>query len=285
MKKKEKNNWDLIIEPQRGLLDVDIRQIIRYKDLLFILVKRDITVTYKQTILGPLWFFLQPIMTTVIFVFIFGRVANLSTDNIPQPLFYLSGIVIWNYFSECFMKTSDTFTQNAGIFGKVYFPRLISPLSVVMSNAVKFLIQFSLFIALYIYYLTSKEYALHPRIELLFLPLYIVLMSMLGLGLGLVFSSLTTKYKDLKFLIQFGVQLLMYATPIIYPLSTISAKNQIYFKLNPITHIIEGFKYSFFGTGYFSMRGLLYSFVSISVILCLGILIFNKTEKDFMDTV
>lgn len=277
--------WDLVIKPKTHLLEVNINQIINYWDLLLMFVQRDITVVYKQTVLGPIWFFVQPIMTTFIYVFVFGNIAKLSTDGIPQPLFYMSGIVIWNYFSDCFMKTSDTFTQNASIFGKVYFPRLITPLSIVFSNGLKFLIQFSLFLILYIYFLyIGSQFNFHIS-SLLILPYLVVLMSLLGLALGLIFSSLTTKYKDLKFLIQFGVQLLMYATPVIYPLSSISEQYQFYFKLNPITHILEIFKYSFFGTGQFSIMGIIYSSLFIFIFLMLGILIFNKTEKNFMDTV
>lgn len=284
MDKRKDSKWDLVIESDRALLDVRLNQLFRYKDLLLLFIKRDIAVVYKQTILGPIWFFIQPILTTVIYVFVFGNVANLSTDGIPKPLFYLSGIIIWNYFADCFLQTSDTFVQNAAVFGKVYFPRLISPLSVIISNLLKFLIQFLLFLILYIYFLTNNN-PITPQVQIVFLPFYLLMMSMLGLGFGLIFSSLTTKYKDLKFLIQFGVQLLMYATPVIYPLSTIPDKYQFYFKLNPITHIIEAFKYSFIGVGHFSYMGLLYSFFIITVILFLGILIFNKTEKNFMDTV
>lgn len=281
----EKDKWDLVILPKRGWLDINLKQIIFYRDLLIMFVKRDITVVYKQTILGPIWFFIQPVMTTVIYVFVFGKVANLSTDGIPQPLFYMSGIVVWNFFTDCFMKTSDTFTQNASMFGKVYFPRLITPLSIVISNVIKFLIQFALFISLYLYFIANGN-LFNTNIELIFLlPILLFLMSMLGLGLGLIFSSLTTKYKDLKFLIQFGVQLLMYATPVIYPLSMISAKYQLYFKLNPITHIMESFKYCFFGLGSLSAIGLIYSTTTILIILILGIIVFNRTEKDFMDTV
>lgn len=276
--------WDLIIEPKSSLLELKLKPLIRYIDLLILFIKRDITVVYKQTVLGPIWFFIQPIMTTVIYVFVFGNIAKISTDGIPQPLFYMSGIVIWNYFSECFMKTSDTFTQNAGIFGKVYFPRLITPLSVVASNAIKFLIQFILFILLYLFFILKGSH-FNFNITVILFPFYIILMALLGLGFGLIFSSLTTKYKDLKFLIQFGVQLLMYATPVIYPLSTISAKYKIYFQLNPITHIIEAFKYSFFEIGEFNLVWLGYSSFFTFIILIFGIIIFNKTEKDFMDTV
>lgn len=276
--------WDLIIEPKSSLFELKLKSLIRYIDLLILFIKRDITVVYKQTILGPLWFFVQPIMTTLIYVFVFGNIAKISTDGIPQPTFYMSGIVIWNYFSECFTKTSDTFTQNAGIFGKVYFPRLITPLSVVASNTIKFLIQFTLFILLYLFFILKGSH-FNLSITIIFLPFYVILMALLGLGFGLIFSSLTTKYKDLKFLIQFGVQLLMYATPVIYPLSTISSKYKIYFQLNPITHIIEAFRYSFFEIGQFSFIWLSYSLFFTLIILIFGIIIFNKTEKDFMDTV
>lgn len=277
--------WDLVIEPQRHLFDLRLKTLWKYRDLLVLFVKRDISLVYKQTILGPVWFFLQPVMTTVIYVFVFGNIASISTDGLPKPLFYLSGIVIWNYFSDCFIQTSDTFVKNSDIFGKVYFPRLITPLSVISSGIIKFFIQFVLFIALYLYYILLQGVAVQPQIEILLLPIFLIVMSLLGLGFGLIFSSLTTKYKDLKFLIQFGVQLLMYATPVIYPLSTIPEKYHLYFKLNPITHVIEGFKFAFLGRGFYESTWLLYSVGFTAIILLLGIVIFNRTEKDFMDTV
>ncbi|QQR96697.1 MAG: ABC transporter permease [Sphingobacteriales bacterium] len=279
------NTWEIIISSKRGLFEINFTQLFQYSDLLKMFLIRDIAVNYKQTVLGPLWFIAQPIMTTIIYVFVFGNIANLSTDGIPKPLFYLCGIIIWNYFSDCFIRTSDTFSQNADIYGKVYFPRLISPISVVISNTLKFFIQLLLFITIYMYLILSNDYNLQIQVSIVFLPLLIFLMSLLGLGFGLIFSSLTTKYKDLKFLIQFGVQLLMYATPVIYPLSSIPDKYKFYFKLNPITYIIEAFKYSFFGTGQTNVGGLIYSSVIIIFILFLGILIFNKTEKSFMDTI
>jgi lipopolysaccharide transport system permease protein len=276
--------WDLVIEPKKGLLDINLKQILEYRDLLLMLVKKDIVVVYKQTVLGPVWFFVQPIMTTLIYMFVFGRIANISTDGLPQPLFYMSGIILWNYFSECFVKTSDTFSSNAGIFGKVYYPRLINPISVIISNGIKFSIQLILFIALYLYfYFTGANITI--GLELLFFPLLLILMAFLGLGFGLIFSSMTTKYKDLKFLIQFGVQLLMYATPIIYPLNSLDGKIKTLVQLNPITHIVELFKFSFFGQGSFSYLGLAYSIIFTLIVLFLGIIIFNKTEKTFMDTV
>ena len=277
-------SWSTIIKPKRHLFDVKLYQLWQYRDLLYLFVIRDIKIVYKQTILGPLWFFIQPIMTTLIYVFVFGNIANLSTDGIPKPLFYLSGVVMWNYFSECFIRNSDTFTLNAPIFGKVYFPRLITPISIVISNAIKFLIQFGLFFSLWIYYY-AKGNIINWNIEVLIFPYLILLMALLGLGFGIIFSSLTTKYKDLKFLIQFGVQLLMYATPIIYPLSSIPVGAQKVLYWNPITHIIEAFKYGFLGQGSFDLYGLAYSSCFTIILLIIGILIFNKTEQTFMDTV
>jgi lipopolysaccharide transport system permease protein len=277
-------NWNIVIEPKRHLLDLKLKQLWYYRDLLVLFVKRDIIIVYKQTVLGPLWFFIQPIMTTLIYVFVFGNVANISTDGVPKPLFYMSGIVLWNYFSECFMRNSDTFSTNSEIFGKVYFPRLITPISLIISNAIKFLIQFFLFLVVYIYYL-SKGANVHPQYELIALPFLIGLMALMGLGFGLIFSSLTTKYKDLKFLIQFGVQLLMYATPIIYPMSSLSAKYQAVLWWNPITHILEAFKFGFLGQGSFSFIGLSYSLIFTLFLMVVGTIIFNKTEKTFMDTV
>lgn len=275
--------WDIIIQPKRNVLDINLKQLYKYKDLLFLFVKRDVITIYKQTILGPIWFFVQPILTMVIYVFVFGKIANISTDGIPQPLFYLSGIIIWNYFSSCFSLTANTFTGNAGIFGKVFFPRLIVPLSQIISNLIKFFIQFLLFLTVFFYYLSNNT--VNPSYLIILLPLLLLIIAGLGLGFGLIFSSLTTKYKDLKFLMQFGVQLLMYATPIIYPLSTIPEKYQFWIKLNPITHIIETFKTAFLGSGQLSTNGLLYACVFTLITLTLGVLIFNKTEQKFMDTV
>jgi lipopolysaccharide transport system permease protein len=277
-------NWDIIIEPKRSMLDLKLKQLWHYRDLLWLFVKRDITVVYKQTVLGPLWFFIQPVMTTFIYVFVFGNVANLSTEGVPKPLFYMSGIVLWNYFSECFMRNSDTFSANAGIFGKVYFPRLITPISLIFSNAIKFLIQFVLFLSVYTYFIINGS-NVSPKIELITLPFLIILMAFMGLGFGLIFSSMTTKYKDLKFLIQFGVQLLMYATPIIYPMSTLPVKYQSILWWNPITHVIEAFKFGFLGHGSFSYIGLGYSLLFTLLLMIFGTIIFNKTEQTFMDTI
>lgn len=281
---KELEDWNIIIQPKRHLFSINLKQLFVYRDLLRMFVKRDIVVVYKQTVLGPIWFIVQPILTMVMFVFIFGNVANIPTDGVPKPLFYLAGIVMWGYFAECFNQTSDTFSQNANIFGKVFFPRLIIPLSKVTSAIIKFLIQFCLFLALYIFFFFKGE-NIKPQIYILLLPFLLLLMAGIGLGFGLVFSSLTTKYKDLKFLIQFAVQLLMYATPIIYSLNYLPEKYRFWIELNPITHVIEAFKFSFLGAGTLSLSGLLYSTFFAVVILFCGILIFNKTEKNFMDTV
>jgi lipopolysaccharide transport system permease protein len=281
------NQWDLVIKPKSSWFSLKLSELIRYKDLLFMFVRRDVVTIYKQTVLGPLWILIQPIFTTVMYVFVFGNVANLPTEGIPKPLFYLSGVILWGYFSEAFSKTSSTFSENAAIFGKVYFPRLIMPLSKVFSALIKFGIQFALFVGLLVYYLVTETENINPGVSMLLLPLLLVFMAGLGLGFGLIFSSLTTKYRDLKFLIQFGVQLLMYATPIIYPLSMMEEGSTTRFvlELNPISHIIEAFKYAFVGNGSLSAGGLVYSGIFTLVILLMGIVIFNRTEKTFMDTV
>jgi lipopolysaccharide transport system permease protein len=278
-------NWDLVIQPKKGLLDIDLKEIWRYRDLLFMFVKRDIVTVYKQTILGPVWFILQPIMTTAIYILIFGRIANLSTDGVPMILFYLAGIIVWNYFAECFNTTSVTFTLNAAIFGKVYFPRLITPLSKVVSGLIKFSIQFCLFLAVFLYFVIKGSSAIHPNIYILLTPYLLVLMGGLGLGFGIIFTSLTTKYRDLSFLIVFGIQLLMYATPVIYPVSMVHGKLLALILANPMTSILETFKYGFLGSGCLHWNGIIYSTIFTLVVLFLGIIIFNRTERSFIDTV
>ena len=287
MENTNDNQWDLVIKPKSSWFNLKLSELIRYKDLLFMFVRRDVVTIYKQTVLGPLWILIQPIFTTVMYVFVFGNVANLPTEGIPKPLFYLSGVILWGYFSEAFSKTSSTFSENAAIFGKVYFPRLIMPLSKVFSALIKFGIQFALFVGLLVYYLVTEPENINPGVSMLLLPLLLVFMAGLGLGFGLIFSSLTTKYRDLKFLIQFGVQLLMYATPIIYPLSMMQEGSTTRFvlELNPISHIIEAFKYAFVGNGSLSVGGLVYSGIFTLVILLMGIVVFNRTERTFMDTV
>lgn len=272
------------IQPKRHWFDIDFHEIWRYRDLLWLFVRREIVVVYKQTIMGPLWFFIQPMITTIMFLIVFNGIAGIPTDGVPPILFYLGGITAWNYFAESFRNTADTFTKNAGIFGKVYFPRIIMPLSIVISNLVKFGIQMFLFLGVYFYYYFTTD-TVHANSSLFLLPLLILIMAILGLSFGMVISSLTTKYRDLKFLIQFAVQLWMYATPVIYPISKIPEKYRAFIMLNPLTSIIEAFKYSFTGAGTLSYDGLLYSAIFAVVMLFLGILIFNKTEQNFMDTV
>ncbi len=279
--------WDLVIEPQSSLLDLNLKDVWRYRDLLWLLVKRDFVSFYKQTILGPLWFFIQPLFTTIIFTFIFGNLAGLSTDGLPQPLFYMAGITAWNYFADCLTKTSTVFRDNAHIFGKVYFPRLIMPLSIVVSNLVRFGVQMLLFFVMIGYYLTQNEMGslFYPNIYVLLFPVLVLMMALLGLGLGLIITALTTKYRDLAFLITFGVQLMMYATTVIYPLSAAPEKYRWLIELNPMTGIIEAFRYGFLGQGVFTVDSFGYSVIFTLISLLFGVLIFNKTEKTFVDTV
>lgn len=272
------------ITPNNRLINFNFKELVAYKDLIAMYVKRNIITMYKQTILGPLWFVIQPILTTVMFMFVFGNLAGISTDGIPGPLFYFAGIILWNYFASCLNATSNTFRANQGVFGKVYFPRLVVPISVTISNLVKFFIQFGIFIIIYIVY-AFKGAAVVPNWYAFLFPLLVVMSAGLALGFGVIFSSMTTKYRDLTFLLQFGVQLWMYATPVIYPLSTMPAGKQWIFLLNPMTSIIETFKYGAIGVGSFSWVWLAYSFVFMLLMLFVGIIIFNKVEKDFMDTV
>ena len=278
------DGWTLEITPKDKWWDLKLEEIWRYRDLLFLFVRRDFVSVYKQTILGPIWFFLQPIMTTIVFTIFFGNIAQLPTDNMPKILFYLLGITFWNYFAECFTKTSQTFNTNAHIFAKVYFPRLIVPLSIILSNLIKFALQFSLFLAFYFYYIVIGS-NINPNLNVMLLPLLLVLMAGLGLGFGMIITSLTTLYKDLQFLITFGVQLLMYATPIVYPLSIVSPDKRWILLMNPMTSIIETVKYSLLGKGIFNPLHLLYSLFATVIILVIGLLIFHKTEKNFVDTI
>ena len=276
--------WDLVIEPQSSLFELHLKDVWRYRDLLWLLVKRDFVSFYKQTILGPLWFFIQPLFTTIIFTFIFGNLAGLSTDGLPQPLFYMAGITAWNYFADCFTKTSTVFRDNANIFGKVYFPRLIMPLSIVVSNLVRFGVQFLLFALMMLYYYCSGA-NFHIQTAIVLFPILVLLMALLGLGLGLIITALTTKYRDLAFLITFGVQLMMYATTVIYPLSAAPAKYKWLIELNPMTGIIEAFRNGFLGQGMLTLQSLGYSIIVTLCSVVIGVVIFNKTEKTFVDTV
>jgi len=282
------NNQDnntLIIKPKSSLLDINFKELWQYKDLLFLLVRRDFVSVYKQTILGPVWFFIQPLLTTATFTLVFSKMANISTDGIPAPLFYLIGVTFWSYFSTCLTGTSATFVNNAAVFGKVYFPRLIMPLSIVISSLFKLSIQFIMLLIGWIYYMIT-ELSVFSNFTILLLPLYIILMAGLGLGFGIILSSVTTKYKDFSFLVGFGIQLLMYATPIIYPLSLIkNPKIVVLVSLNPMTGLIEGIKYGLTGHGIFDLGLLAYSLVFTIVLLFVGVIIFNKVEKSFIDTV
>lgn len=282
---KAVRDWDLVIKPQTSIFHLSFRDLWRYRDLLFLLVKRDYISFYKQTILGPLWFFLQPLFTTIIYVIVFSRLAGISTDGLPPPLFYMVGIVAWNYFAECLTKTSTIFRDNASMFGKVYFPRLIMPLSIVLSNLVKFGVQLMLLLTIFLFYIIFKEYKPAINIYLLFLPVAITIMASLGLALGLIVSALTTKYRDLSFLITFGVQLMMYATPVIYPLSTVSDKYKWLVSINPMTGIFEAIRFGLLGRGVFDLSLIGYSAGVTSILLITGILVFNKVEKNFVDTV
>lgn len=276
-----------IIIPKKNLFDINLKEIWQYKDLLFLFVRRDFVATYKQTVLGPLWFIIQPIFTTLMFTLIFGKLASIPTDGLPPILFYMCGITCWNYFSESLSKTSNTFTSNANIFGKVYFPRLIVPISIIISNMVKFIIQGIIFLLFfYYYYLIGAN--INPNITIAVLPLLLLLMAGLGLGFGILISSLTTKYRDFQFLVVFGVQLFMYATPVVYPLSLAKEKLGSYSWIafaNPMSSIVEAMKYAFLGQGQFSWYHLLYSFIFMIILLATGVIIFNKVEQNFMDTV
>ena len=278
-------NWTEVISPKRSLLDINLKEIWRYRDLIMLFVRRDFVSQYKQTILGPIWLFIQPLFTTLTFFFVFNQIAKIPTDNIDPILFYLSGITLWNYFSDCFNKTSNTFVANAGIFGKVYFPRLATPISIVFSNLIKLGIQVLLFLAIMGYQIIFKGVEVNINLHILILPFLIILMAVMGLGLGIIFSALTTKYRDLSFLLTFGIQLLMYATPIIYPLSYTSGKLHTLISMNPLTPILESFRYAFFSIGTFDWSGLAYTSIFSFSVLFFGIIIFNQVEKSFMDTV
>ena len=276
--------WTEEIKSQNTLFSINFKEVWHYRDLLLMLVKRDYVTFYKQTILGPIWFFVQPILTTIIYVILFGQVAKLSTDGLPQMAFYLSGVTIWSYFSDVLNKTAIVFQTNASIFGKVYFPRLIMPLSIVISGLMKFLIQFTLFVCVVLYFTFIKE-NIQPNFWILATPFLLFLMAAFALGLGMIFSSMTTKYKDLTMLLSFGVQLFMYVTPVVYTVTSIPSQYKFIVRFNPLTSIFECFRYGYLGAGHFQPLTLVYSAISIFVLLAVGVLIFNKVEKSFMDTV
>lgn len=278
--------WDIVISPSKSLFSLNLREILKYRDLILLFVKRDFIANYKQTILGPLWHILQPLLTTLIFVIIFGNIANLSTDDTPRILFYMSGIITWGYFSTCLLKTSSTFLANAHIFSKVYFPRITVPISVIISNLITFMVQFVLFLGMYFYYVLFCDYngGFAPQ-YLLLLPLVILIMAMLGLGLGIIISSLTTKYKDVSFLVGFATQLMMYLSPVIFPLSTVTGKLKYLLLANPMTPIIETMRGICLGKGIIHPLYLAYSACFAIAVLIIGILVFNKVEKSFTDTI
>jgi lipopolysaccharide transport system permease protein len=281
----QEQDWDLEIRPQKGWLELNLRDIWQYRDLLFTFIQRDVTTTYKQTILGPLWFFIQPILTALMFTFVFGRLAKISTDGIPPILFYMSGTILWSYFAETLTKISGILVANARIYGKVYFPRLILPLSTVVSGLVRLGIQLLLLLLFVLYYAIKGNNVVNINSAIIFFPILILMIGSLGLGLGLIISSLTVKYRDLVQLMGFGVQLLMYITPVIYPTSILPAGIRAYIWLNPMATIIETFKYSILGVGQFDLLQLSLSAAVIAVFFIIGLILFNRTEKSFVDTI
>ena len=282
---QQKQDWDLVIKPKNKWYDIDLAALWKYRDLLLLLVRRDFVAVYKQTILGPLWLFIQPVLTSLTFTFIFGGLAKISTDGNPPILFYMAGITLWTYFADCLNKTSNTFIANAGVFGKVYFPRLIIPLSVLVSNLIKLGIQLFIFLLIWFYYLTTTT-SINPQWQYMWLiPILIFMMAGLGLGFGILISSLTTKYRDLTFLVGFGVQLMMYASSIVLPISSMPPKVKAIMLFNPLTSIIEAFKFIFLGSGSFEGLWLVYGFGFMVVIVSIAIIVFSKVEKSFMDTV
>jgi lipopolysaccharide transport system permease protein len=284
LSKAESDNWDLIVKPTNKWFSLNFKELWAYKDLIVLLVKRDLTAVYKQTILGPLWMFIQPAFTTAIYTFTFSITANLSTDGIPPVLFYLIGQTFWSYFSDCLLKTSGTFITNASVFGKVYFPRLVMPLSVVMSNLVKLGVQMLLMIVVFVYYYFTTN-QIKIQVTILLLPVFVMLMGLFGLGIGIIFSSFTTKYRDLNFLIGFAIQLLMFASCIVFPVSMYSQKVQAFLMLSPIVTIIEAIRFCLTGHGNLSVMHLLIATGVIMLTLLIGAVIFTKTERTFMDTV
>ncbi|MBX2905215.1 MAG: ABC transporter permease [Taibaiella sp.] len=284
--RNDAEKWDIRITAKQKYFELNLAELWRYRDLLTMFIKKDIVTVYKQTILGPIWFVMQPILTALVFMVIFSRVARLPTGNVPPVLFYLGSLTLFNYFSETFRVTSKTFSENATVFGKVYFPRLILPMAKVISGVVKLMIQFALFFLVWGFYLI-KGSNMQPNWHMVFFPVIILLLSLMCFGFGILVTSFTTKYRDLNFLIAFGVQLWMYITPVLYPITIVSKERQIWFWLNPLTSVIEAFKYGFFGRkgGEWSYSWLLYSTLVTLVMLFMGIIAFNKVEKKFIDTV
>jgi len=277
--------WDLEIKPKTGWLQLNLKEVWRYRDLIVLFVRRDFVAQYKQTILGPIWFLVQPILTTLMFLMIFTRIARIPTDGISPIVFYMSGITIWTFFSTCLTSTSNTFISNAGIFGKVYFPRMVTPLSMIISNLIRFSIQFGLLIVTMIWF-SFNGFPVQLTVYWLFIPVLLLILGAMGLGIGIIVSSLTTKYRDFTVLVGFSMQLLMYATPIVYPISFLKEKGYGWaMQINPLSPLVEAFRFCLFGKGTFTMEGLLFSVSFSALILFLGLVLFNRVEKTFMDTV
>lgn len=281
---KKGTDWDLIIVPKNNLFDLRLQQVWKYRDLLLLFVRRDFVAFYKQTILGPLWYFIQPIFSALTYLFIFGQLAGLSTDGIPQILFYLTGIATWTYFSDCFLKSSNVFRDNAGLFGKVFFPRLIMPLSFVLSNLIRFGIQMLLLLIMIIYYSITSD-SIHISWYIILFPIFVLLIALQGIGLGMLISAMTTKYRDLALMTTYGLSLLIYATPVVYPLSALSGKLKLIISLNPLSPIFEGIRKSLYGQGTFDIYSLLYVITISSIIFITGIVVYNRGEKNFIDTI
>jgi lipopolysaccharide transport system permease protein len=282
--RRDNDRWTTIIKPRAGLFDLDLADVWRHRDLIGLFVRRDFVSVYKQTVLGPLWFLIQPIMKTVVYTVIFGNLAKMSSDGLPRTLFYFSGSMLWQYFATCLTKTSTTFVTNANIFKKVYFPRLTVPVSVVLTNFITFGIQFAMFLVLLIYFMVTGS-TVHPSLAAICLPLILLAMAALGMGMGIIVSSVTTRYRDLTNLIAFGVQLWMYATPVVYPLSQVPERWRWAFVLNPMTSLIEAFRFAFMGTGTVDLNYLAASAGMIGLVLFIGILMFSRVERTFMDVV
>lgn len=276
--------WDLIIKPKRKWFDLRLNELWQYRDLIMLFVRRDFVSIYKQTILGPLWYIIQPLLTTIVFTIIFGRVARLPTDDLPPFLFYMSGTVIWSYFAACMTKTSDTFISNANLFGKVFFPRLSVPIAIIISNLVAFVIQFAMFLGFLVFFIITGT-DVNPNFYVLLTPILLIIEAGLGLGFGIIVSSMTTRYRDLRYLVGFGVSLWLYATPVIYPVSAIPEQYQFIIQANPMTPIVEAFRYAYLGAGTVNFINLGYSFGLMVVVLLIGIVLFNRIEQTFMDTV
>ncbi|GAB6124204.1 ABC transporter permease [Dysgonomonas termitidis] len=286
--KSEKGYWDIVIKPRENNFSLNIGEIWKYRDLIKRYIHRDIVTAYKQTVLGPLWYIIQPLFTTITYMFLFGGIANIPTDGLPQPLFYMSGILLWNYFAECLGRAQGTFLSNAGVFSKVYFPRMVVPISGAISTMLKLAIQIATFIVMYLYYIYIKDVSIAPNIYILLVPLLILMIACFAIGTGIIISSMTTKYRDVGILIGFLVSLWMFITPIVYPLSVMSERYSEYkwiIALNPLSPIVETFRFATMGTGEFSWASLSYSFGVTVVVMIAGMGVFNKVERNFIDVV